>query len=74
MILKNKFILSTVLLSGLCVASHAIAAPTISSPYVSKGETAVEAKGEFKSDDDENDSWGTELSVGHGFTSFGKRK
>lgn len=70
MILKNKLLLSTVisLIIGFAGAAHA--APTVTSPYVSKGETAMELKGEYNIDDNENDSWGTEISIGHGVTSF----
>lgn len=63
------------LFSGFCSllllgAGFAHAAPTISSPYVSEGETTLKLKSEYKVDDDSHDEWGLEFEAAYGLTSF----
>lgn len=76
MILLNKVIGLPIVLALVMFPVAAFAAPTITSPYVSEGEAAVEFKGgyEFGDDDADDDSWETEASVSYGVTSFWETK
>lgn len=74
MILKNRLYLCGGLLAVLTFPYAANAAPTISSPYVSKGETEIEVKGEYKFEDEHEsgDSWGVETKLEYGVTDYWK--
>jgi hypothetical protein len=72
--LKNIFFASTIIASGVFFPfyqANAHGAKTITSPYVSEGETELELKaGYILEADDHEDGYGGEVAVSHGVTSY----
>ncbi len=63
-------ILSTTFIVVSLSAHSAHATKTVTSPYVNKGEAAVEWKGGYEIDGDEKDAWESEVSTAYGVTDF----
>lgn len=73
MILKNIAVVGifTVL---LCSAAPAFATKTVTSPYVTKGKAAVEWRGGYETDGDDEDLFKTRNQFSYGFTDFYEAK